>query len=321
MRGRVSVIIPTFNRATLLPDAMRSVLRQTHRDLELIVVDDGSTDDTPQVVASFDDARLQYVPIEHTRSAARARNVGLARATGRFVAFLDSDDVWQPEKVQKQLEALEGSRRCRWSYTRFDHIDANGAPMAPLRGGVGLAVSGWILPQMITQDAVVMVQSVLAETSLVKEVGPFDESPALREDLEFCFRLAARSEACALEENLLRIRHHPMRTTFALPEVRDWRVKALRKLASSTADGSIRRLCRRECRREVVELAETYEWAGRPGAALRMLARALRYGPFDVRIWTVLAKTLARRLAPRPLVDAYRRARERRQAARVESAR
>jgi glycosyltransferase involved in cell wall biosynthesis len=170
-RGRVSVIIPTFDRATLLPDAMRSVLRQTHRDLEVIVVDDGSRD-------GFDDERLRYVPIEHSRSAAHARNVGLARATGRFVAFLDSDDVWQPEKVQKQLDALAASPVCRWSYTRFDHIDASGAPIPPLRGGVGMAVSGWILPQMITQEAIVMVQSVLAETTLVQEVGPFDETPS-----------------------------------------------------------------------------------------------------------------------------------------------
>jgi glycosyltransferase involved in cell wall biosynthesis len=309
-RGRVSVVIPTFNRAKFLPDAIRSALCQTYRDLDVVVVDDGSTDDTPEVVGCLDDERVAYIRIDRCHSPARARNVGVSRATGRFIAFLDSDDVWLPEKIERQIEALRASPECRWSYTRFDHIDENGAPMAPLRGGVGTPRSGWILEHMVTEDALVMVQSVLVEASLLDEVGGFDESPALREDLDLCFRLAGRSQVVALEANLLRVRHHAARTTFGLPEVTDWRVHALRKLLGSTTDRRLRRLCRRQCARELAELAGAYESSGRRVAAVAVLARALEYDPFQRLPWTNLAKTLARPLMTQRMMDAYRRTRD-----------
>jgi hypothetical protein len=165
---------------------------------------------------------------------------------------------------------------------------------------------------MVTEDALVMVQSVLVEASLLEEVGGFDESPALREDLDLCFRLAARSPVIALEANLLRIRHHAARTTYALPEVRDWRVHALRKLARSTGDRRLRRLCRRECARELAGLAGAYGASGSTAAAVGTLARALGYGPLQPRVWTTLAKTMARPLMTQRMMAAYRRIRDRR---------
>jgi glycosyltransferase involved in cell wall biosynthesis len=312
--GRVSVVIPTFNRARFLPDAIGSALRQTHRDLAVIVVDDGSTDDTREVVAGLDDDRVDFVRIDRSGSPARARNVGISRANGQFIAFLDSDDVWLPEKIERQIEAMRGAPECRWSYTRFDHIDESGAFMQPLRGGVGEPRSGWILEHMVTGTALVMVQSVLVEASLLEEVGGFDESPALREDLDLCFRLAARSQVIALEANLLRIRHHVARTTFGLAEVRDWRIHALRKLARSTEDRRLRRLCRRECARELAELADAYSASGKTGQAVRALAGAFADGPLQPSVWTTLAKTCARPLVTPRMLDGYRRRRERRTA-------
>jgi glycosyltransferase involved in cell wall biosynthesis len=312
--GRVSVVIPTFNRARFVPDAIRSALRQTHRDLAVIVVDDGSTDGTTEVVARLADDRVDYVRIDRSGSPARARNVGISRATGQFVAFLDSDDVWLPEKIERQIEALRASPECRWSYTRFDHIDEDGVFMAPLRGGVGEPRSGWILEHMVTGTALVMVQSVLVEASLLEEVGGFDESPALREDLDLCFRLAARSPVVAVEANLLRIRHHVDRTTFGLTEVRDWRVHALRKLARNTDDPRLRRLCRRECARELAELADAYSANGKTGMAAGALARAFASGPLHASVWTTLAKTCTRPLMTPRMMDGYRRMRARRTA-------
>ena len=312
--GRVSVVIPTFNRAGFLPDAIRSALRQTHHDLDVIVVDDGSTDDTREVVARLDDGRIDFVRIDRSGSPARARNVGISRVTGQFIAFLDSDDVWLPEKIERQIAALRASPECRWSYTRFDHIDENGVFMPPLRGGVGEPRSGWILEDMVTDRALVMVQSVLVEASLLNEVGGFDESPALREDLDLCFRLAARSPVIGLEANLLRIRHHVSRTTFGLAEVRSWRVHALRKLARNTDDRRLRRLCRRECARELADLAGAYSANGKPGRALGTLARAFVHGPLRPSVWTALAKTISRPFMTPRMLDGYRRMRERRAA-------
>jgi len=106
--GRVSVIIPTYNRAQLLPRAIDSVLAQTVADhCDIIVVDDGSTDDTPAVAASYGD-RVHYIR-QPNRGAAAARNLGIRASDGEFVAFLDTDDEWLPDKTARQLEAL-----CRW---------------------------------------------------------------------------------------------------------------------------------------------------------------------------------------------------------------
>jgi glycosyltransferase involved in cell wall biosynthesis len=99
----VSVIIPTYNRQHMVDRALGSVLNQTYRDVEVIVVDDCSSDDTEQVIARIDDTRIRYMRHEINRGAPAARNSGFAAARGMYVAFLDSDDEWLPEKLEKQL--------------------------------------------------------------------------------------------------------------------------------------------------------------------------------------------------------------------------
>jgi len=103
----VSVVIPTYNRAELLTRAIDSVLAQTYDDFELLVVDDGSTDDTEAVVTAYDDDRVRYLAHETNRGANPARNTGIEAAEGEFVAFLDSDDEWRPRKLEAQLDRLE----------------------------------------------------------------------------------------------------------------------------------------------------------------------------------------------------------------------
>lgn len=105
---RVSVVVPTYNRATVLPRAIDSVLEQTVDDVEVVVVDDGSTDDTESVVDGYDDERVRYIAHDDNRGANVARNTGIEAATGAYVAFLDSDDEWRPTKLVAQLDRLDG---------------------------------------------------------------------------------------------------------------------------------------------------------------------------------------------------------------------
>ncbi|MEW9674401.1 glycosyltransferase family 2 protein [Ammoniphilus sp. 3BR4] len=100
----VSVVIPTFNRASLLRRSISSVLKQTYSNLELIIVDDGSTDNTKDVVDSFKDPRIKYIKHKINKNGAIARNTGIKAAKGKYIAFLDSDDEWVSEKIQKQLD-------------------------------------------------------------------------------------------------------------------------------------------------------------------------------------------------------------------------
>jgi glycosyltransferase involved in cell wall biosynthesis len=102
----VSVVIPTYNRASLLGRAIKSVLEQTYQDFEIIVVDDASTDNTEEVVRNLRDRRIRYLRHEKNRGGSAARNTGIRAAWGQYIAFQDSDDEWLPEKLKKQMEVL-----------------------------------------------------------------------------------------------------------------------------------------------------------------------------------------------------------------------
>ena len=108
-RPKVSIIIPTYNRAKLLSRAIKSVLDQTFKDFELIIVDDGSTDNTKGVVEEFQkkDSRIKYIWQENSGAPAKPKNTGIRQARGEYVAFLDDDDEWFPKKLEKQIELFE----------------------------------------------------------------------------------------------------------------------------------------------------------------------------------------------------------------------
>ena len=104
---KVSVILPTYNRAHLLPRAINSVLSQSFKDLELIIIDDCSQDNTDQIVKSADDGRIKHLKHTRNKGSAAAKNMGLKHASGQYIAFLDDDDEWLPGKLQKQVEIIE----------------------------------------------------------------------------------------------------------------------------------------------------------------------------------------------------------------------
>jgi len=103
---QVSVVIPAFNRAWIIREALQSVFAQTFQDFEALVIDDGSTDNTAQVIARFDDPRLRYVRHEVNRGCSGAYNTGIREARGEYISFLDSDDLWNPEKLAKDVDFL-----------------------------------------------------------------------------------------------------------------------------------------------------------------------------------------------------------------------
>ncbi len=106
---KVSVIIPTYNRAHLVGRAIRSVLNQTYHDFEIIVVDDGSTDNTEEVVKGFNDERMRYIRHKENKGGATARNTGIKAAKGEYIAFQDSDDEWLLKKLEKQMEVFKNA--------------------------------------------------------------------------------------------------------------------------------------------------------------------------------------------------------------------
>ena len=123
---KVSIVIPTHNRAHLIRRAIGSVLNQIYQDFEIIIVDDASTDNTREVVESLNDQRIRYIRHENKRGAAAARNTGITSASGKYIAFQDSDDKWLPEKLGRQVEILESSpSEVGVVHTKFSRIIDN----------------------------------------------------------------------------------------------------------------------------------------------------------------------------------------------------
>lgn len=125
MNDLVSIIMPSYNTAPYIKETIQSVLDQTYQNWELIIVDDCSTDNTDEVVASIKDERIRYLKNEKNSGAAVSRNRALREAKGRWIAFLDSDDLWMPEKLGKQIGFME-KNGYSFSYTNYEEIDIEG---------------------------------------------------------------------------------------------------------------------------------------------------------------------------------------------------
>lgn len=201
----VSVIIPTYNRAHLLRATLDSVLAQGYGDYELVVVDDGSRDDTPASLTGLG-KRIVYRSIAH-QGPCVARNVGLQIAQGETIAFLDSDDLWRADFLQKMVGALRAAPHTGFVYCDYELFDDKG----PIRTGCLRAadkIRGNLFPRLLQRDFLCM-GALLIRRECLLEVGGFDPALPLAHDWELWLRLARRYEAEYLNEPLLCLRQHP----------------------------------------------------------------------------------------------------------------
>lgn len=198
---RVSVVLPTLNRAEQLPRAMRSVLSQTFGDLELIVVDDGSTQDLRSVVESFGDTRVVYVRHDCRRGAAAARNTGIRSAKGEYLAFQDSDDEWLPGKLEKQLALIEScGPSVGWVGGGWISED-KGELRSELSQNL---VRGEAYDSDLAYGAPFVTATWLVRRQILIEAGLFDESIPCLEDWDLILRLADRCRFRGVNDYVLR---------------------------------------------------------------------------------------------------------------------
>lgn len=205
----VSVIIPTFNRFPLLCRAVNSVLKQTYVNVEIIVVDDGSTDDTP-VLFPQQFPSVQYVKIEHSGLPAVARNVGIRLAKGEFIAFLDSDDQWLPNKLSQQVAVLHthpmAGLVCSNAFVLHKQEETTSQPyLRSDQGQSGLALAA------LLEDNFVITSTAMVRRATLKHVGVFCEDHILRavEDYDLWLRVAAQHEIVYLTDLLAVYRDFP----------------------------------------------------------------------------------------------------------------
>src|SRR5262245_35235747 len=171
---KVSVIIPTHNRAHFLRGAIFSVLNQTFQDFEIIIVDDASNDTTSQVVGSFDDKRLRYVRHETNKGGSAARNTGILASKSEYIAFLDDDDEWLPEKLAKQMDVLIGSPpEVGCVYTGYIWVDRVSSRVL---SQYSPTKRGNLFHDLLASNCVGGTSSILLKRDCLRKVGLFDES-------------------------------------------------------------------------------------------------------------------------------------------------
>lgn len=196
----VSVVIPTYNRAQMVKRAIQSALAQTHAAIEVLVIDDGSTDETVAAVGSIPDSRVSCLRQESNRGHAAARNSGIAASSGDYVAFLDSDDEWVPGKLELQLSSIG---ECGVSVSGRRTVDDSGRVVKVTRQ----LVSGDIWDSTIGLEWVPATSTLLVRRDLL-EHELFDEQLNALVDLDLVIRLAQRSCFSGVEEPLATIHSH-----------------------------------------------------------------------------------------------------------------
>ena len=192
----VSVVIPTFNREKVVGRAVNSVLNQSFRDFECIVVDDGSTDETGSVLRGFAD-KIKVIKTEN-RGVSAARNTGAKLAVGKYIAFLDSDDEWKPQKLQKQLDFM---RKSGFRISQTDEIWVRSGKFVN-KSNKYIRPSGNIFYNCLEVCAVTP-SSVIMEKELFFEYGGFDETFPVCEDYDLWLRMSLKEKFGLIDEPLI----------------------------------------------------------------------------------------------------------------------
>ena len=328
----VSVVIPTYNRAHLLGDAVRSALHQSHAPLEILVIDDGSTDDTSRLCAQFGPS-VHHIPQDHGGTAA-AKNRGLREARGEYVAFLDSDDMWEPSKLEIHLAVHRALPEVGWSTSDSEVVDVEGRPLpAPqgfarafpvfrdlgvtpeqffaramarttvvAAGGIRGVYAGDAF-ELLFEGNFATPQCTMLQRRLCEQVGGFDPAMLVAADTEYFHRVAALSPIAVIQEPLVKWRtglaDHNVSPRNVLPAIRNALVSVDRAVTlRGTLTATVKETYERGRRRLLLRLAYAHLSELRRAEAREAVLAAWWAGARSPRSLGIFAASL---LPPRAL--------------------
>jgi glycosyltransferase involved in cell wall biosynthesis len=271
---QVSVIIPTCNRSELLPAAIRSVLDQTFQDFELVVVDDASDVSIDEVVEAFQDKRIRLIRHDTRRGGAAARNTGIRNSYGDYVAFLDDDDEWYPEKLGRQVAALKQSDPSVGAiYTGYEAVDTSTGEVRARKIPVH---KGDLSAALLRANCIGSTSLVLVRRQCFEVVGMFDESLSSFQDYDLWIRLSRAYQFDYIAECLLRYRLHSNKIWTNPEAIRRGLEILLEKYGDSPG-------LRKRCSGYYLSVAAQFCDAGDTTKARAALRRAISLHPFDPR--------------------------------------
>jgi glycosyltransferase involved in cell wall biosynthesis len=303
----VSVIVPTFNRLRYLRTAISSIFDQTHSDWELLIADDGSEEVTREYLRELSCVpKVKVIWLSHTGIPAAVRNAALRKADGKYVAFLDSDDLWDGRKLEAQLAVMQARSPCQWSYTAFTNVDELGIVLPTEIYRRWVPCEGKIFERMLRGEVSLRTPCVLATRQLLMEAGGFDESIRSGEDYDLWCRLALRSDIAVVDEPLVKIRHHRENHSADWSSAYVGQDHTFTKL-QRLVDPPRREMLRRERAKNALRLAYQHAVLRNRASVFRALfdsvAFSWRYAEWWARaLWIVL-----RAFTPEGVLEIYRR--------------
>ena len=284
----VSVIIPVYNSERYISEAVESVLNQTYRNLQVIVINDGSTDGTERALEPYMD-HINYF-FQENRGVAAARNVGIRSSRGRYIAFLDSDDIWMPEKLENQVSYMIGHPEFKFLYSDYvyfndDNLDVKDS--IPLYKNAKPA--GCIFHNLVMSSHFLHTSTVLAKREIIEEVGGFDERFRLGEDYELWLRISAIYDIGYVEGVFSGYRRHPgSLTANNYNQEVPWEIRAIEKNLKANPDKA-RELKPPRIRRRLSEIYKSFGHS----SFIKGLYEVARYhyrkhillSPFNLKGW------------------------------------
>lgn len=283
---KVSVVVSCFNYAAFLPGAVETALEQTYRNIEVIIVDDGSTDDTPSVAARLAaaDPRVIYVRQENSGQAA-AKNTGIARASGAFIAFLDADDRWHPDKLARQMPLFR-DERVGVVYSRMRPVSADGSPLSGRDASEARRPRRGRVCEALLMDNFIPFSSSVVRTGVFARVGVMDTTLSMGIDWDLWLRASLHFRFDFVDAELIDYRTgHAGQMSLRIEERHGWADQIMERFIAGNAPAVAPSMVRR---------ARSYT----------LNNRALYYRPTDLRRSTALYLKSA---ALRPLqIYAYR---------------
>jgi glycosyltransferase involved in cell wall biosynthesis len=283
---RVSVVIPIYNGAATIERALASVFEQTFTDFEIVVVDDGSTDDTPKVLAGFGD-RIKVIR-QHNRRFPAARNAGVAASRGELIALIDHDDQWLPRKLEVSVAALQNDPGASLVYTEVTVVNEAGekSRVSPNAPETAHAPS---MDEMLTRLWPIMPSTVVMRRTAFDRAGGFTES--LGEDLDFWPRIREQGRFIYLPEQLVRFTFGQLYPKVLKRDVGpEGFVDLIRARYGSRADGLVNDFMQHRVR--MISNAGVIEMSrGNMAGARRCFIKVLRYDPRHVKSYMRIART------------------------------
>jgi glycosyltransferase involved in cell wall biosynthesis len=283
----VSVILPTYNRAAALPRAVDSVLAQTYEDFELLIVDDGSTDQTREIVQGFIDHRIVCIESRQNLGAGAARNLGIRQAGGRYIAFQDSDDEWRREKLARQVDTIErASPHSGVVYTNYLRARVNRTivGLSRLRRLASRArlphtrLEGNLL-HALARGNFITTQAALVRRDYLESAGGFDERLPRLQDWDLWLRLAHRCQFVFIDEPLVTLYETPG----SLSSQPESLLPAFQRILDKHTQPAT--LYQELLAGYHFAQADFFLHSGAPSQGREQLARALRLSPDNATYW------------------------------------